>query len=239
MHGRIHIGTSGWSYAHWVGPFYPNGTQSRAMLPFYARHFGTVEINSTFYRLPESAERWRSSVPPDFVFAVKASRYITHMKKLRDPVDSTRAFFECIEALGPQLGPVLFQLPPHWRFDEPRLAEFLASLPGGYRYAFELRDRSWLDERAYRLLEEHNAACCLYDLDGFQSPEVPTSDFVYVRLHGPGAAYTGSYDARALAAWSRRLETWCAAGRDVYCYFDNDEAGHAAGNALELEAMLR
>jgi uncharacterized protein YecE (DUF72 family) len=239
MDGRVHIGTSGWSYAHWIGSFYPEGTRTDAMLPFYAGRFGTVEINSTFYRLPESAERWRLCVAPDFVFAVKASRYITHMKKLRDPADSTRAFFECIEPLRPQLGPVLFQLPPCWRFNEPRLAEFLASLPGAHRYAFELRDRSWLDERAYRLLEEHNAACCIYDLEGFLSPEIATSDFVYVRLHGPGAAYTGSYAGNALAAWSRRIDAWRAAGRDVYCYFDNDEAGYAAGNALALDAMLR
>jgi uncharacterized protein YecE (DUF72 family) len=237
--GRIHIGTSGWHYAHWVGPFYPTGMRPDAFLGFYADRFGSVEINRTFYRLPTPAAlaAWRQGTPPGFVFACKASRFITHMKKLRDPEQMTR-FFDAVALLGDKLGPILFQLPPRWGVDADRLAAFLDRVPRGFRYAFEFRDESWFTPPVLRLLERHGAALCAYDFDGRRSPVRLTARFAYVRLHGPGDRYRGSYDDAALSRWARRLSAWAAAGVDAYCYFDNDEAGHAAADAARLAAMI-
>jgi uncharacterized protein YecE (DUF72 family) len=236
----IYIGTSGWSYDHWKGLFYPEDLASQDMLGYYAHRLRSVEINSSFYRLPErpTFERWRDAVPDGFVFSTKASRYITHMKKLKDPKLSARRFFTRVGALGRALGPILFQLPPRWSFNEHRLADFLDQLPAKYRYAFEFRDSTWLNDRAFTLLGQHNAALCIYDLAGFRSPLETTADFVYLRLHGPKTAYGGSYDTRALACWARRISAWAQSGRTAYCYFDNDERGDAVDNALRLQAML-
>lgn len=235
--GRIRIGTSGWSYRHWVGPFYPEGTPAKGYLDHYIQHFATTELNNTFYSLPKpkTLAGWRDAVPEDFDFACKASRYITHMKKLKDPADSTKRFFETVDVLGDKLGPILFQLPPSWGVDLERLGSFLAALPGGRRYTFEFRDESWLTPAVYDLLSKHDAALCIYHLEGFLSPKEVTAGFVYVRLHGPEEeAYRGSYGDAALAGWARRLAEWSGAGRDVYCYFDNDEAGYAPNDALRL-----
>lgn len=239
--GRIRIGTSGWDYTHWRGAFYPGELDTADWLAFYARRFGSVEINNSFYRLPsaDTLRAWRGQVPGGFRFAVKASRYITHMKKLKDPADSVSRLFERIAVLGEQVGPVLFQMPPRWRFNGERLECFLRALSADYRYAFEFRDHSWLDERTYALLARHGAALCIYELDGFLSPKRVTADLVYIRLHGPGAAYQGSYDVQALAGWAGAISTWAAQGREVWCYFDNDQDGFAALDAARLEAMLR
>lgn len=236
----IHIGTSGWSYDHWKGLFYAADLPSHDMLVSYAECFSTVEINTSFYRLPEAAmlARWRDSVPRDFVFSAKASRYITHMKKLRDPQSTLRPFLERVEVLGKQLGPILFQLPPRWHADLARLQAFLHSLDPRHRYAFEFRDPSWFGREVRLLLEQHDAAFCIYDLDGQTSPKAVTTDFVYVRLHGPAAPYQGSYDVRALAGWAGAFSAWIRQGRAVYCYFDNDQHGYAASNALRLKRML-
>jgi uncharacterized protein YecE (DUF72 family) len=238
--GSLYIGTSGWSYRHWRGPFYPVDLTGAHMLGFYAGHFRSAEINNSFYQLPQaqSLQRWREAVPRDFVFAAKASRYITHMKKLKDPQASTCGFLQRMETLGRQLGPILFQLPPRWHFNAARLAGLLECLPDSHRYAFEFRDHSWHGPPCYRLLEQHNAAFCIYDLDGFVSPRQVTADFVYVRLHGPGAPYQGSYTTRVLAGWAGAFSQWLATGRDVYCYFDNDQAGYAAADAARLSRML-
>jgi uncharacterized protein YecE (DUF72 family) len=211
------------------------------MLTHYGQFFGTAEINSSFYRLPASTtlETWRDTTPPDFVFAAKASRYITHMRKLNDPKASTVRFLARMRSLGKKLGPILFQLPPHWTFNESRLAAFLDALSDRLRYAFEFRDRSWLNDRAFELLAAHDAALCIYDLEGFLSPQELTSNFAYVRLHGPSSAYRGSYDERTLRSWADKFAAWSAEGRSVYCYFDNDEAAHAVGDALRLQAMIK
>jgi uncharacterized protein YecE (DUF72 family) len=240
MPGRIWVGTSGWRYDHWIGPFYPNGTAAGAFLLFYSRYFATVEINSTFYGLPKAASlaSWLADTPPDFIFACKASRYITHMKKLKDPEAGLTRFFTAIEPLGPKLGPILFQLPPRWRLNISRLEEFLQALPAHHRYAFEFRDESWLTAETFALLRKHGTALCCYDLADHQSPQEITGDFCYVRLHGPAAAYEGSYDNNALLVWAERLLTWSKTGRDCYCYFDNDEAGYAAQNADSLLKLL-
>lgn len=237
---RIRIGTSGWSYDHWKGPFYPKDLPNADMLECYARSFSSVEINSCFYQLPErdTLERWRDSVPRDFVFAAKASRYVTHTKKLKDPQRSSRRFLERLAALETKLGPILFQLPPSWAFNEDRLRDFLAALASEHRYAFEFRDRRWLNNRTYRLLAEHGASLCIYDLDGYTSPQELTADFVYIRLHGPHVAYRGRYRQPMLAKWAATFAEWAAQGKSVYCYFDNDEAGHAANDALRLGKLL-
>jgi uncharacterized protein YecE (DUF72 family) len=199
-----------------------------------------VEINSTFYRLPDRStlEAWATAVPRPFVFACKASQFITHRKKLRDPEETTRRFFGALRPLDPKLGPILFQLPSRWRANAGRLGSFLEALPRHRRYAFEFRDRSWFTAPVLSLLERHNAALCAYDLAGFRSPVRMTADFAYVRLHGPAGAYRGRYDGRALAGWAKRFRAWQAEGRDVYCFFDNDEAGFAAQDAMRLQRML-
>jgi uncharacterized protein YecE (DUF72 family) len=236
----IHIGTSGWSYDAWRGAFYPDGLAAADRLPWYAGRFASVEIDSTFYRQPDAdtVAHWRDTVPEGFIFSVKASRYITHMKKLKDPDVTLPPFLDRIAGLGDRLGPVLFQLPPHWAFDPDRLAGFLARLGPGRRCAFEFRDPSWFDARSLALLGRHGAALCIYDLAGWQSPVEVTADFVYLRLHGPDGPYQGSYDDRALAGWAGRIERWAGDGRAVYCYFDNDQCGYAAANAQRLRRML-
>lgn len=237
----FHIGTSGWSYTHWKGPFYPPDIRGEEMLAHYCRHFRSVEINNSFYHLPaaETLHHWSDNTPDDFIFSVKASRYITHMKKLKDPAESLSAFFQRISVLGDKLGPILFQLPPHWRYNQERLSHFLASLSSDYRYVFEFRDTSWLSQPCYDLLSRHGAALCIYELDGYLSPRETTADFVYVRLHGPGGPYRGNYDTRTLSGWAGAFSSWSAQGRECFCYFDNDEAGYAALNAGALQAMLQ
>jgi uncharacterized protein YecE (DUF72 family) len=196
-------------------------------------------VNNTFYRLPSerTIAAWAATVPDGFTFAIKASRYITHMKKLKDPRESAARFLNRIAAFGHRLGPVLFQLPPGWSVNVERLASFLEALPVGNRYAFEFRDASWHIDEVYSLLREHGAAFCIYDLAGKTSPLEVTADLVYVRLHGPGDAYRGSYTTRALSTWARAFEEW-SNERDVWCYFDNDERGYAPKNALSLRSMI-
>ncbi len=235
------IGTSGWSYDHWQGPFFPNQLPHGDRLKYYAEHLSSVEVNNSFYHLPEqnSLRQWRDAVPGDFVFSIKASRYITHIKKLKDPDESLALFLERIAALEDTLGPILFQLPPRWRFNAQRLASFLDQLSSEFRYAFEFRDQSWLNEQTYALLARNNTALCIYEFDGFLSPRVLTADFIYVRLHGPDGPYRGSYEFSTLAGWAEAVSSWAAEGRTVHCYFDNDEAGYAAQNAVQLQAMLQ
>ena len=239
-HKSILIGTSGWSYEHWQGLFYPEDLPDEDRLEYYADHFRSVEINSSFYRLPEKnwLRQWRDSVPDDFVFTAKASRYITHMKKLKDPMESVSGFLDRMSVLEDKLGPILFQLPPRWRFNAQRLATFLDALSGEFDYAFEFRDHSWLTEQTFELLSRHNAALCIYELDGFLSPKAVTADFIYVRLHGPNGPYQGSYDKRTLSGWADAFSAWSAQGRNIHCYFDNDQAAYAAHNAMRLQSML-
>ena len=237
----LHIGTSGWHYPHWVGPFYPETLKPSAFLDFYAGVFSTVEINTTFYRLPapEVFSGWYRATPPDFVFSCKASRYITHMKKLREPHDSCRRFLEAAGALGDKLGPMLFQLPPRWHVNPARLADFFDALPDSRRFAVEFRDPSWFVKPVYELLRHRNVALCVYDLAGMTSPRRLTADFVYLRLHGSQEAYSGQYDETALITWAKRILTWRKVGLEVYCYFDNDQAGFAVSDARRLIALVR
>jgi uncharacterized protein YecE (DUF72 family) len=238
---NIHIGTSGWNYKHWLGPFYPDRFPAKDMLQFYCRHFDTVELNNSFYHLPtpKSFRTWRETVPEDFVFAVKGSRFITHMKKLKAPKTSTRKFFARVKYLENKLGPILFQLPPHWTINIKRLSVFLERLPEEYRYAFEFREQSWFTDEVYELLKKHNAALCLYHMSGYDSPAELTSDFVYLRFHGAESTYGGSYSESQLKMWATRIKTWRDHEKEVFVYFNNDPAAHAVYNAKSLRELLR
>ena len=240
MNEKIHIGTSGWHYSHWKGPFYPQGVADKDMLDYYQQFFSTAEINNTFYQLPEATtlDRWAESVGGSFLFSVKASRYITHMKKLLDPREPVANFLGRVRNLGHKLGPVLFQLPPNWKANPGRLSAFLSVLPEDLRYVFEFRDPSWFVDEVYRELEKKQTAFCIYDLAGTQSPLEITADFVYLRLHGPGDAYQGQYDESTLREWARRLERWVQEGKEVFCYFDNDQSGYAPQDAMRLKRKV-
>jgi uncharacterized protein YecE (DUF72 family) len=238
---NIHIGTSGWHYRHWIGTFYPPGTKADQQFRLYQNSFDTVEINNSFYRLPtpEVFKSWRKETPDNFLFVVKASRYITHNKKLKDPEESIKRFFTNVRFLRDKLGPILFQLPPSWKKNAERLHAFVTILPKKYRYVFEFRNSTWYDEEIISLLKKHNCAFCIYELAGHTSPAHVTADFVYVRLHGPGnAKYQGSYTETQLEEWAEQCRNWQREGLDVFVFFDNDEQGYAAFNAQSLKNLL-
>jgi uncharacterized protein YecE (DUF72 family) len=240
MRCNIRIGTSGFHYKHWLGPFYPPKTTPSRMLEYYLQHFDTVELNNSFYRLPtpQAFDDWRDATPNDFIFAVKASRFLTHNKKLKDPENALQNLLPRAARLGKKLGPILFQLPPTWRVNVERLENLLTVLPRDLRYAFEFRELSWMTAEINRVLSRFNAGFCIYELAGYHSPMTVTSDFTYVRLHGPAAGkYQGSYNDARLRKWARQIEVWAKELRAVYIYFDNDQAGYAADNALTLKRM--
>ena len=237
----IYVGTSGWHYRHWIGTFYPAGYKPPLFMDYYLKFFNTVEINNSFYKLPllETFDLWRKSVPKDFLFVVKASRFITHNKKLLDPETSFTKFWTNVVALKDKLGIILFQLPPTWKVNHERFETFLKALPKRHRYVFEFRNPTWYEDAIYKLMEKYNIGFCIYELNGHLSPEVVTADFVYVRLHGPGAKYQGSYDDAALQYWADKMNAWKKDGKDVFCFFDNDEQGFAAFNAIRIKELLQ
>jgi uncharacterized protein YecE (DUF72 family) len=215
---RLRIGCSGWSYKHWRGgAFYPAGQRAGDELAYYASRFDTAEINASFYRLPTEAavDGWRERSPPGFLFAWKASRFITHMKRLLDPDEPLALMFSRADRLGDKLGPVLFQLPPKMARDDERLARFLDALPPGRRHAFEFRHPSWYDEAVFALLAGHDAALCVSDHHHAPAPRVRT------------------------ASWAARIGTWRGEGHDVVCYFDNDPEAAAPRDAEALIELCR
>jgi len=237
----IRIGTSGWHYKHWVGRYYPQSIKPGEMLAHYLRDFDTVELNNTFYQLPkeESFDHWRDSTPPGFLFAVKGSRFLTHMIKLKDPERGLAHFLPRAERLGAWLGPILWQLPPRWNVNLERLEDFLARLPREHRYAFELRNPTWMTDAVYELLKKYDAAFCIYELAGYQSPVELTAGWTYIRLHGPTQfKYQGSYTGAQLAAWADRIRQWRRKLSAVYVYFDNDDSAFAVQNALTLRRLV-
>jgi uncharacterized protein YecE (DUF72 family) len=239
---EVRIGTSGWHYKHWLGTFYPERFPASKMLEFYYQRFDTVELNNSFYKLPNVStfECWRDATPRNFLFAVKASRFITHNKKLKDPQNALDNFLPRAEALGKKLGPILFQLPPMWKLNLERLEEFLDALPRYHRYTFEFREPSWHTAKTYELLHRYNAAYCIHEIAGFHTPIEVTADWTYIRLHGPGAAkYQGSYQRETLQAWADRIHQWSSSLKAIFVYFDNDQAAYAAHNALELGRLVR
>lgn len=239
--GRIHIGTSGWNYKTWKGLFYPEELKQKDWLSEYAKRFGTVELNTSFYHIPkrDSMTDWVELSPDSFLFSCKASRYLTHMKKLRDPREALERLWDAFAAFGNKLGPVLFQLLPGWRVNTNRLAEFIRYLPAHYRYTFEFRNHSWLCQEVYDLLGGSNINLCFYDFKQFRSSEVVTADFIYIRLHGPmETPYWGSYSDADLNSYARKIKRWSAAGKVVYCYFDNDQEANAPKDALRLISRI-
>jgi uncharacterized protein YecE (DUF72 family) len=240
---RPRIGTSGYVYPHWRRRFYPAGLPVREWLPFYARQLDTVELNNPFYRLPpaDTFAGWRAQVPPTFLFAVKASRYLTHVKKLREPAGPLRRLLGRARRLGPTLGPILFQLPAGFHLSLDRLDGFLAALARqrlvpGLRAVLEVRHPSWLDPDATRRLEKAGVALCLADGKALAVTGPLTADFVYVRRHGAGRS--GNYPEAALRADARRVRGWLRERRDVYVYFNNDAHGYAVQNARRLRELL-
>jgi uncharacterized protein YecE (DUF72 family) len=236
----IHIGCSGWNYKHWRGTFYPAELPQKAWLDWYARYFQTVEINNSFYRLPEETtfERWREQSPADFVFAVKASRFLTHMKRLRDPDEPLERLLSHAKGLSRKLGPILYQLPPQFRIDVARLQRFLEALPRRRRHVIEFRDTSWYVPQVFELLEQHGVALCLHDKEGSAIDTPYIGPFVYVRFHGPSGRYHGSYSDTALSGWARTLARRSRNGLDVYAYFNNDPNADATRNAATLKRLI-
>jgi uncharacterized protein YecE (DUF72 family) len=237
--GAVRVGTSGWSYGHWAGDFYPSGLPARDQLPFYAARFPTVEINATFYRLPSEStvKAWRERVPPGFVFAVKGSRLITHQRRLLGIDDSLALFLSRTALLGEALAVVLWQLPPSQQIDTGLLDRFLGGLPSGTRHAVEFRHRSWLVEEAFSVLRAHGAAHVHVSSDQLPADLTTTADFVYVRFHGL-SAHAGAYPEEVLAPWAAFLDEQRGAGRDAYAYFNNDAWGHAPRDAARLRELL-
>jgi uncharacterized protein YecE (DUF72 family) len=239
---EIRIGTSGYHYKHWLGRYYPDGTKPNAMLAHYLRDFDTVELNNTFYQLPNEStfDAWRDNTPDDFLYAVKGSRFITHMIKLKDAQRGLTNFMPRAERLGSKLGPILWQLPPGWKVNVERLEEFLSILPPRHRYTFELRNETWMTDAVLEVLQKYNAAFCIYELAGYTSPIELTADWTYIRLHGPTAfKYQGSYSDAQLTEWAERIRGWNRKLKAVYVYFDNDDSAYAVYNAMTLRKLVK
>lgn len=237
--GAIYVGTSGWSYSHWKGKFYPSGIKSKDWLKFYSTQFNTVEINSTFYRLPkvDTVVSWRQSVDAKFLFAVKMSKVITHTKRLKEIEEPLRVFIELCNHFGNCLGPILVQLPPGLKKDLDLLNSFLEAIPKKFMIAIEFRNKTWFDDDVYSLLHNKSTIFCWHDYSNIKVPKVITSDSIYVRMHGPSGRYYGSYPEdflRELANEILKQDTI----RETYVYFNNDADGHAVENALSLKKYL-
>ena len=234
------IGCSGWQYKHWRGDFYPAALPQSRWLVYYAERFDTVEVNNTFYRLPEAQTfaGWRRLAPAGFVYAVKASRYLTHMKKLKEPREPLKLFFSRAAKLGPLFGPVLYQLPPRWPVNAERFETFLRALPRKRRHAVEFREPSWYCDTIFALLERYRVALCLHDMAGSAAPRIAAGPFVYVRFHGT-QKYSGTYPHETLDDWAAWLIGRLRAGVDVYAYFNNDAGGHAPRDAARLRRLIQ
>ena len=235
--GRLRIGTSGYQYDHWRGVFYPAAIPKQRWFACYARHFDTVEINNTFYRLPQpqTVDAWRAQAPQDFCYALKFSRYGSHLKRLLDPHEPIQQFLDRASRLREHLGPILVQLPPHWKPEPERLAAFLQAAPGTYRWAIELRDPRWLCDEVYAILRRAAVALCIHDLIP-DHPRHLTTDWVYLRFHGGNDG--GSYTPQALMAQACQIAQYLADGLDVFAYFNNDAHGHAVQNAADLKRYV-
>jgi uncharacterized protein YecE (DUF72 family) len=240
--GRLRVGCSGWSYRDWRGNVYPEALPARRWFEHYQTLFDTVELNTTFYRLPspEAVEGWAGAAGPDFLFALKLGAFGSHRKKLRDAATWLPNHLDRAERLGPHLGPTLVQLPPRWKRNVARLDEFFAAAPTTMRWAVELREPSWVHDDVFEVLRRHGAALCLHDL----LPDHPvefTTDWTYVRFHGPDAIvrpYQGRYGTERLRSWAERLGPVLERGDDVHAYFNNDWHGNAVRDAVELRGLL-
>ncbi|MHC4456062.1 MAG: DUF72 domain-containing protein [Planctomycetota bacterium] len=236
----IRIGTSGWHYNHWTELFYPPKLPKSKWFRHYAEHFDTVEINNTFYQLPkeETFKNWHRQAPEDFIFTVKANRYITHIKRLKEPADSLGRFFERANLLKENFGPVLYQLPPNFHKDLDRLRDFLQALPKDRIAVFEFRHTSWFSQHTYELLGEFNVGFCIHDMPGVPTPRVITGDIIYLRFHGATGKYEGDYPKSALQDWTKWLKEHTRQVRSIYAYFNNDIHAYAAYNAKTLKEQF-
>ena len=237
---KVWIGCSGYAYNHWRGVFYPQDTPTTHWLSHYVRFFPTVELNNTYYTLPgpKTFEGWRNNSPDGFIYAVKANRFITHMKKLKDPHEPLARMFERTALLGPKLGPILYQLPPRWRYNAERLDTFLNALPRGMRHSIEIREPTWLNDDFFSRLERAEVAYCIASLPQYQTPLATTTQFVYIRFHGSGHMYYYYYPTDELRYWRDVILRFVSEGRNVFCYFNNDPEGWAVRNALELTNLV-
>lgn len=237
---RVFIGTSGWVYRHWRGVFYPATVPQRAWLDHYAGRFSTVELNATFYRVPtvETVAHWRDGVPEGFVFAVKANRRITHLKRLQVSAAELGAFLDVIRGFGERLGAVLFQLPPNMKCDLARLDAFAGRLPPELLSVLEFRHQSWFTDEVRACLERHALVHCVHDHAGMRVPDWQTGRAAYFRFHGDPDAPLGSYRAAALRRRAARMAEIAGGGRNVYAYFNNDAHGSAVRDAARLRSLL-
>ncbi len=235
----VRIGTSGWNYPHWRGVFYPKGLATSKWLTYYATYFDTVEVNATFYGTPKekTLKKWYGETPSGFLFALKASRFITHVKRLRQVEEPLKRFYQVIAPLKEKIGPLLFQLPPSLKYDRALIADFLALLDPRYQTAIEIRHASFHNDEFLGLLATHQVALCLSDTAGRYPSllEAVTAPFVYVRLHGSRTLYRSCYTEEELRAWAQKIVSF---NRPTYVYFDNDSLGWAVPNALRLKELL-
>jgi uncharacterized protein YecE (DUF72 family) len=237
----IRIGCSGWNYRHWRGAFYPRGLPAKRWFAFYADQFDAVEINNSFYRLPSEAtfRAWHDQAPENFRYAVKANRFITQAKKLKDAEAPLARMMAPTRALGDRLGPLLFQLPPRFRLNLPRLEAFLRLLPDDVDCAFEFRDMSWYCDDVFAMLDGHGAGICAHDFPGVTSPRLAVGHLAYLRFHGSAGKYVGRYADAALLSAADWLSAEARRGRPGWAFFNNDAAAAAVEDALTLRAMVR
>ncbi|MDT8757866.1 DUF72 domain-containing protein [Sphingomonas psychrotolerans] len=236
----IRVGCSGWIYAHWRGRFYPEKLAVKNWFAFYAEHFDTVEINNSFYRLPkaETFDAWRKQAPPGFCYAVKANRFLTQAKKLKDCAEPIERMMAPFRHLQPALGPILYQLPPRFRINLERLESFLQLIPRDVINVFEFRDKSWYDDAVFALLERYGASFCAHDMPGSDSARIAVGPVTYLRFHGGEGKYWGRYSDEGLLAAADWMVEQARGGRTVWAYFNNDAEAHAVHDALTLKAML-
>jgi uncharacterized protein YecE (DUF72 family) len=238
--GKILIGTSGFSYPHWgKGIFYPQNLPQSQWFDYYCQHFNSLELNVSFYRLPqkETFKGWRRRAGQDFVFAVKGSRYITQMKKLKECQEPVKRFFKNAEAIKDNREVVLWQLPPRFKVNPERLTEFLKNLPKKWRYAFEFREKSWFAEEIYEISRKNKIALVFQDHPGWPICEKVTADFVYLRFHGRTQLYSSCYTKKELNQWAKKIRDWQSQDLDIYAYFNNDALGYAIENAQTLKKL--
>jgi uncharacterized protein YecE (DUF72 family) len=238
---KYYVGCSGWHYEHWRGLYYPRELPKPKWLSFYAGQFTTVELNNSFYHLPseKAFTSWRESTPEDFVFAVKVSRFITHIKRLRNLGSALETFLARADLLKEKLGPLLYQLPPSMKRNDELLQNFLGTLPSRYQHVIEFRHESWIDDRVFDILRTHKVGLCVFDMPGFSCPLVATGDFAYIRFHGSEGLYSSSYSDEELGQWAQRIARLGPSIKAGYIYFNNDAEGFAIKNAMTLRNLLR
>ena len=237
---HYYIGTSGWHYDHWRGRFYPEKLPRAGWLKHYAGYFNTVELNNSFYRLPseKAFAGWYESSPDNFVYSVKVSRYITHIKRLKDTGEAVDKFITRSAGLKEKLGPLLYQLPPNIHRNDEVLGAFLSGLPSGLKHVIEFRHGSWLVEPVFDILRRHNTGFCVFDMPRMSCPLLATAGFAYIRFHGSDGLYSGCYSDNELSGWAERLKELAAGLGAVYIYFNNDAEAFAVRNAATLRKLL-